>query len=446
MLILHTSDWHLGRSFHGTGLLQAQREVLDQMAATVRERGVDLVVVSGDVYDRALPAADAVEVLDRALAELVSAGAAVVLTSGNHDSAIRLGFGGHLMGASGVHFRTRMDQVTAPVVLEDPDGGLVAVYGVPYLEPRHAGQVWEVDPNHTAVTAEAVRRIREDAEARFGGQDQEAAVIAMAHLFAAGGAGSDSERDIGADVLQGQPPENQETENQAPENQETENQETENQAPEDQETENQEGRADCPSEELLVGTLGQVPVSVFEGIDYVALGHLHGRQRMAETVRYSGSPLPYSFSEANHTKGGLLVRTAGGTVTGVETVDWSAGRKLAVLRGRIEDLMDNPDHAWAEDRWCQITVTDPLRPPQAYRRLKERFDGLLNFVLDPEVGAAAVKSTYAARLAAATTDLEVCTGFVEHVRQRPASASETALLTTALAESRTELGDEGSAA
>ncbi len=421
MLILHTSDWHLGRSFHGTGLLQAQREVLGQMAATVRERGVDLVLVSGDVYDRALPAADAVEVLDRALAELVSAGAVVVLTSGNHDSAIRLGFGGHLMGASGVHFRTRMDQVTAPVVLDDPDGGLVAVYGVPYLEPRHAGQVWEVDPNHTAVTAEAVRRIHEDADTRFGSQEQEAAVIAMAHLFAAGGAGSDSERDIGADVPQGE-------------------------APEEQAPEEQERQADCPSEELLVGTLGQVPVSVFEGIDYVALGHLHGRQRMAETVRYSGSPLPYSFSEANHTKGGLLVRTAGGSVTGVETVDWSAGRKLAVLRGRIEDLMDDPDHAWAEDRWCQITVTDPVRPPQAYRRLKERFDGLLNFVLDPDVGAAARKSTYAARLAAATSDLEVCTGFVEHVRQRPASASETALLTAALAESRNELKDEGSAA
>ncbi|GAA1663026.1 nuclease SbcCD subunit D [Citricoccus zhacaiensis] len=427
MLILHTSDWHLGRSFHGTGLLEAQREVLGQMAATVRDRGVDLVLVSGDVYDRALPAADAVEVLDRALAELVTAGAAVVLTSGNHDSAIRLGFGGHLMGASGVHFRTRMDQVTAPVVLEDPDGGLVAVYGVPYLEPRHAGQVWEVEPNHTAVTAEAVRRIREDAAARFGGQEheqeqeQDVAVVAMAHLFAAGGAGSDSERDIGAEA-----PENHVLKNQVPGN--------------------QTGQADCAPEELLVGTLGQVPVSVFEGIDYVALGHLHGRQRMAETVRYSGSPLPYSFSEANHTKGGLLVRTAGGAVTGVETVDWSAGRKLAVLRGRIEDLLDNPDHAWAEDRWCQITVTDPVRPPQAYRRLKERFDGLLNFVLHPDVGAAAVTSTYAARLAAATSDLEVCTGFVEHVRQRPASASETALLTAALAESRTALEYEGGAA
>ncbi|MGW9549889.1 exonuclease SbcCD subunit D [Citricoccus zhacaiensis] len=428
MLILHTSDWHLGRSFHGTGLLEAQREILGQMAATVRDRGVDLVLVSGDVYDRALPAADAVEVLDRALAELVTAGAAVVLTSGNHDSAIRLGFGGHLMGASGVHFRTRMDQVTAPVVLEDPDGGLVAVYGVPYLEPRHAGQVWEVEPNHTAVTAEAVRRIREDAAARFGGQEQEqkVAVVAMAHLFAAGGAGSDSERDIGAE---------------APENHVLKNQVPENPAREDQ-----TGQADCASEELLVGTLGQVPVPVFEGIDYVALGHLHGRQRMAETVRYSGSPLPYSFSEANHTKGGLLVRTAGGAVTGVETVDWSAGRKLAVLRGRIEDLLANPDHAWAEDRWCQITVTDPARPPQAYRRLKERFDGLLNFVLDPDVGATAVTSTYAARLAAATSDLEVCTGFVEHVRQRPASASETALLTAALAESRAALEDEAGAA
>ena len=91
MLILHTSDWHIGRSFHGTGMLDAQREVLSQMARTVRDRGVDLVLVSGDVYDRALPAADAVQVLDEALAELLRAGAQVVMTSGNHDSAVRLG-------------------------------------------------------------------------------------------------------------------------------------------------------------------------------------------------------------------------------------------------------------------------------------------------------------------------------------------------------------------
>ena len=142
MLILHTSDWHIGRSFHGTGMLDAQREVLSQMARTVRDRGVDLVLVSGDVYDRALPAADAVQMLDEALAELLRAGAQVVMTSGNHDSAVRLGFGGALMAAAGVHVRTRAEAVTDPVVLPDPDGGTVAVYGIPYLEPRHQGQQW----------------------------------------------------------------------------------------------------------------------------------------------------------------------------------------------------------------------------------------------------------------------------------------------------------------
>lgn len=427
-MILHTSDWHLGRSFHGTGMLQAQREVLDQMVATVRDRGVDLVLVAGDVYDRALPAADAVELLDTALADLVSAGARVVLTSGNHDSAIRLGFGGHLMEAAGVHVRTRMDGISTPVVCPDPDGGSVAVYGIPYLEPRHAGQVWDVEPQHAAVTAEAVRRIRQDAAERFGaaggpggthgpdgtdgpGGDPGAggrgtAIVVMAHLFAAGGAGSDSERDIGA-----------------------------------------ERPSESGTGDVVVGTLGQVPVHVFEGLDYTALGHLHGRQRMAEAVRYSGSPLAYSFSEAGHTKGGWLISTAHGTVTDVEPVDFFAGRRLAVLRGRIDDLLESEDHAWAEDRWCQVTVTDPVRPPQAYRRLKERFEGLLNFILDPEGVPATAPSTYAARLAAARTDLEVCTGFVEHVRQRPASASETELLGSALHESRHQAAQgEGSAA
>jgi DNA repair protein SbcD/Mre11 len=419
MLILHTSDWHLGRSFHGTGMLESQREVLAQLVATVAERGVDLVLVAGDVYDRALPAADAVDLLDQTLAELSRAGARVVLTSGNHDSAIRLGFGGHLLDVAGVHLRTRKDRITDPVVLDDPDGGRVAVYGIPYLEPRQAGQDWGVATDHGAVTAEAVRRVREDAAARFGtagqdGRDGGTALIVMAHLFAAGGAGSDSERDIGASAPGGGVAAAGSAGDDAGDTPDT--------------------PADTPN---LVGTLGQVPVTVFDGIDYTALGHLHGRQAMAPMVRYSGSPLPYSFSEANHTKGGLLVTTAGGEVSAVETVDWSAGRKLAVLRGRIEDLLQDPEHAWAEDRWCQVTVTDPVRPPQAYQRLKERFDGLLNFVLEPEGASDRAPSTYAARLAAARTDLEVCTGFVEHVRQRPASEEETGLLRLALEETRT---------
>ena len=273
-----------------------------------------------------------------------------------------------------------------------------AFQGGPDLDPGRAGEDGGVPADHGSARAEGVRGIRGDAAERCGVDaapldGTRTAVIVMAHLFAAGGEGSDSERDIGS-------------------------------------------TGPVAEDGPLVGTLGQVPVSVFDGIDYTALGHLHGRQAMAPAVRYSGSPLPYSFSEASHVKGGLLVRTADGRVTGTEAVDWAAGRRLAVLRGRIEDLLHDPEYSWAEDRWCQVTVTDPVRPPQAYQRLKERFEGLLNFVLEPEGDPGRAPSTYAARLAAARTDLEVCTGFVEHVRRRPASDGETGLLHQGLEDAR----------
>ena len=120
MILLQTSDWHLGRSFHGTGLLEAQEEVLDALVATVTERGVDAVLLAGDVYDRALPPADAVRLLDRTLTRLHAAGAQVVLTSGNHDSAVRLGFGGGLLAAAGVHVRADAAELDRPVLLTEP--------------------------------------------------------------------------------------------------------------------------------------------------------------------------------------------------------------------------------------------------------------------------------------------------------------------------------------
>lgn len=412
MLILHTSDWHIGRSFHGTGLLDAQREVLGAMAQTVRERGVDLVLVSGDVYDRALPSADAVQVLDEGLAELLAAGARIVLTSGNHDSAVRLGFGGALMAASGVHLRTRAESVGDPVVLEDPDGGAVAVYGIPYLEPRHQGQAWGVELNHAAVLQEAMDRVRADLAERSGEHPEGLTGIVMAHLFAAGGEGSPSERDIGAGVTAPGSLDGAGVEKSA---------------------------AELGAVQAQVGTLGQVPVSVFEGVQYAALGHLHGRQRLAGKVRYSGSPLPYSFSEHRHRKGGLLIHTAHGEVSQVEEVDWQVGRRLAVLRGELQTLLNDPDLAWAEDAWCQITVTDAERPPQAFHRLQQRFPGLLQYVYEPPAGVRRGTGGYAERInRAAGDDLALCTGFVEHVRSRGASEGERELLAQALAFARTE--------
>ncbi|MGC5048833.1 metallophosphoesterase family protein [Micrococcus porci] len=396
MLLLHTSDWHLGRSFHGTGLLDSQRRVLAQLVDTVRERGVDAVLLAGDVYDRALPAADAVALLDETLAALRAAGSQVVLTSGNHDSAIRLGFGSALMAAGGVHVRTDPERLAEPVLLEDAAGERAAVYGIPYLEPRHLGEAWGVGPHHTAVMTEAVRRVRADLEERRAADGPLAGVV-LAHLFAAGAEGTESERDIG---------------------------------------EGPHTDAHGTAPEGLVGTLGQVPVSVFSGLDYAALGHLHGRQTMAAHVRYSGSPLPYSFSEARHTKGGWLVHVAGGAVTEVESVAWDAGRRLAVLEDRIQPLLDSPGYAWAEDRFVQATVTDPERPEKALERLRSRFPHLLVFRHEPEGGHAARERSYAQALRQAPDDLALTTGFVDHVRGRPASEAERELLDEALTASR----------
>lgn len=414
MKLLHTSDWHLGRSFHGTGLLEVQAQVLDDLVATVREHRVDAVLLAGDVYDRALPPADAVQLLDRALTAIRAAGAQVVLTSGNHDSAVRLGFGGGLMAAAGVHVRADAGDLTRPVLLTEEGGEgaaqTVAVYGVPFLEPRHQGQAWEVAPNHTAVMTEAVRRIREDLEARRAGSQVPVAGVVLAHLFAAGGQGTESERDIGAGEAAAPAP---------------------GETGDSGET---EGAGAAP--ETVVGTLGQVPVSVFAGLDYAALGHLHGRQRLAEHVRYSGSPLPYSFSEEKHRKGAWLVTVEGGALTAVEPVDWEAGRRLAVLSGPIESLLASAEFAFAEDRWVQVTVTDEERPAQALERLKTRFPHLLVFRHEPAGGGRVRERTYADALRQAPSDLALTTGFVEHVRERAASPAEEALLRDALEASR----------
>src|ERR1700759_4334753 len=134
MRFLHTSDWHLGRSLHKADLREAQAAFLDHLVETARAERVDAVLVAGDVYDRAIPPVDAVALYEDALARLRAVGARVILISGNHDSARRLGVNSALVDASGVHLRTRPDGLADPVVLAD-DHGEVAVYGVPYLEP-----------------------------------------------------------------------------------------------------------------------------------------------------------------------------------------------------------------------------------------------------------------------------------------------------------------------
>src|SRR6478735_4637023 len=190
--ILHTSDWHLGRSFHRVSLLEAQAAYLDHLVATVREHEVDAVLVAGDVYDRAVPPLAAVELFDDALHRLAAAEVPTVMISGNHDSARRLGVGSGLIERAGIHLRTDPAGCATPVLLSD-EHGPVACYGLPYLEPALVRERLGAERTaHEAVLAAAMERVREDLAGRAPGTRS----VVLAHAFVAGGEESDSERDI----------------------------------------------------------------------------------------------------------------------------------------------------------------------------------------------------------------------------------------------------------
>ncbi len=383
MRILHTSDWHLGRSFHRVGMLDAQAAFVDHLVDVVRAERVDVVLVAGDVYDRALPGVDVVAVLDDALVRLVAAGATVVVSSGNHDSARRLGFAARLLESARVHVRTDPARLAEPVLLEDAHGP-VALYPLPWLEPAVVAPALGVVPSHAAVLAAATDAVRAD----LAGRGDVRSVVA-AHAFVVGGQGSDSERDIS------------------------------------------------------VGGVPSVPASAFDGFGYVALGHLHGRQQLGEHLRYSGSPLAYSFSEHRHVKGSWLVELGPRGVERVDAVRAPVPRALAVLRGDLGTLLADPALADAETAWCQVTLTDPHRPKAAMEQVRRRFPHALELRHAPRVEPGADEQTYTARVSG-RDDLAVCCGFVEHVRGRPSEEAEAVLLREALeAGRRAELETRG---
>jgi DNA repair protein SbcD/Mre11 len=337
---------------------------------------------------------DAVELCADALNRLHDAGASVVLISGNHDSARRLGFGSDLLELAGVHVRTRPSALARPVLLQDAHGP-VAVYGVPYLEPDAVrddlppaegtpaegtpaeGTGAEVPRGHAGVLGHAARCIRAEADSRRVQRR-----VVLAHGWVAGGAASESERDI------------------------------------------------------TVGGVGQVPAALFDDFSYVALGHLHGQQTIAGHLRYSGSPLPYSFSEATHRKGSWLVELDGAGAIRAERVPAPVHRRLSVLRGPLNDLLGSAVYAQYEDDFVSVTLTDPSRPEAAMDALRARFAHVLVLAFEPE-GVRPDERGYRARIAG-RDDLSVAAEFVRHVRNEPASDSERQLLAGAFEAVRAE--------
>lgn len=365
MRILHTSDWHLGRSFHREDLLGHQGAFVDHLLEVVQAEKVDVVVVSGDVYDRALPHVDAVALADETFARLAASRAKVVVSSGNHDSAQRLGFGSRLMDAAGVFVRTSAASVGSPVVLKDRHGD-VAIHAIPFLDPSALLEPWSLGHrSHEAALSEAMTRVRRDLAARTKTRS-----VVLAHAFVAGATPSESERDIS------------------------------------------------------VGGVSRVSTSTFDGIDYTALGHLHGPHVLSDALRYSGSPLAYSFSEADQVKGSWLVELNARGFASARWIDAPVPRRLSRITGSLADLLADRSLADREQDWVQATLTDVPRPARAMEQLRRRFPHTLVLQFP-----APVTDTQApGRPAPGTSDHAIALDFVRHVRGVEATPAESALL------------------
>lgn len=383
-MLLHTSDWHLGRSLHGVDLLEHHAAYLDHLVELVRERDVDAVLVSGDVYDRAVPPVDAVRLLSgtlRRLAELTH----VVLTSGNHDSAARLGFGSDLMRPE-IHLVTRLDQVGEAVPISEKNGPGALVYPLPFLDVDVArGPLSPTEEplprSHEAVLGAAMDRVRADLERRGAqpGTGARPAVVVMAHGFVVGGQPSESERDI------------------------------------------------------RVGGVDNVPLGIFQGADYLALGHLHGPQLVSATgpgdpvARYAGSPLAFSFSEMNHHKSTALVHIDAGEIA-VELVPAPVPRPMGEATGTLEEVLAGATPDLSES-WMRITVTDAVRPQHLNQQVKKAFPHAL---VIQHLPAARSGDTGPGAVTAARDPLEVAAEFTEFAGGAEPTPQEKAALVAGL--------------
>ncbi len=374
MRLIHTSDWHLGRTFHGRSLLADQEVVLGALADLAADHRADAVVISGDLYDRAVPAPEAVQCATRILARIRAAGSAIVLISGNHDSAPRLGAFADFLAVGGLHLRTAVRESGRPVLLED-EHGPVAVYAIPYLEPDLARAAWELPSpaGHQQVMQAAVEQVRADLASRPPGTRS----VVLAHAFVVGGAASGSERSI------------------------------------------------------AVGGVESVAADLFDGFDYVALGHLHRAQVIDNRLRYSGSPLPYAFSEADQRKGVWLVDLAVDGSVEVQRLDLPEVRRLATITGPLHEILDG--HADLVDAYLSVELTDQVRPLEPMRRLRERFPHVLVAQWTPAQppGPGPARTVTGHR-----GDGLLLTDFVTAARGTPPTAAERVLLERSLVAER----------
>lgn len=322
MKLIHLSDLHLGKRVNEFSMLEDQQYILEEILRIIDSEKPDGVLIAGDVYDKTVPSAEAVTLLDEFLVQLSKRDTQTFLISGNHDSAERLAFGGRLMEQSGIHIARVYNGVLAPLMLRD-EYGPVDLYLLPFLRPVQVRRFFP--ESEIATYTEAMAAVLGAADI-----DKTHRNVLVTHQFVT-------------------------------------------------------GAQTCDSEELSVGGTDNVDVSVFDDFDYVALGHIHGPQKIGrETVRYCGTPLKYSFSEVGHKKSVTVVELAEKGSVAIRTVPLVPKRDMSELRGAYNELMlrENYEGKPFRNDYLRITLTDEEDIPNAVNNLRTVYPYIMRLDYD----------------------------------------------------------------
>ncbi|MBQ8966424.1 exonuclease SbcCD subunit D [Ruminococcus sp.] len=322
MKFAHISDLHLGKRLDNYSLIEDQRHILSQIIKIALDEGCDGILIAGDIYDKASPSAEAVKLFDEFLTELSRTSLSVYIISGNHDSAERINYGREIMEKADIHIAAEYDGKLSVVTVEDEYGSL-DICMLPFLKPSMVRHYHE--DHEIASYTDMIRAVIESS-----GIDKSRRCLMMCHQFIS-------------------------------------------------------GAATCDSEYLNVGTLDNVDANVFEGFDYVALGHIHGPQEPAKNVRYCGTPLKYSGSEIKHKKSVTIVELKGKNDVSVSTVPLVPLRDMHEIKGKYDEIMDKSFYEGKDlDDFYYITLTDNDEILNVMQRLRTVYKNIVKLTFDNE--------------------------------------------------------------
>ena len=356
MKLIHLSDLHLGKRVNEYPMLEDQQHILSQILGIIEDEQPDGVILAGDIYDKAVPSAEAVTLFDDFLYALARLHLRVFVIAGNHDSPERIAFGSRIMDASGIHLSPVYNGDVRPIVLRD-EFGSVNIYMLPFIKPAHVRRFYDEEiRTYTDAVRCAIRHMDIDPAARN---------ILVTHQFVTGASRSESE-------------------------------------------------------ENSVGGSDNVDAGVFEPFDYVALGHIHSPQNCgSDRIRYCGTPLKYSFSEVRHHKSVTVVELGPKGHVELRFLALSPLHDLRELRGTYDELMlrENYEGTDTED-YLRITLTDEEDVPNAVERLRATYPNLMLLAYDNRRTRASDQLTSSERVES-MTPMELFSEFFEQQNNQP---------------------------